>query len=130
VVARGRTCTVSELSNENICAFTRSVAEDEAKAFLQDAGSTGSFGPLSLLFIINTSDEEQTVDLSLLPAEDVDDNGSTGGNNMAGNNDPAGREEASYAVTYQLNTSQAVSSLSNGMLTVAPYGIVALRGNQ
>ena len=103
VVARGRTTALDDLSNENICAFTRSVTNQEAQAFISNAKG-GSFGPTELLFIINTSDEEQSVDLSA--------------------SDTAGDFGK---VAYRLNTSEIMSTVSGTVITVPPYGIVVLR---
>ena len=56
VIARGRTTTVSDLSDKDICAFTRAVPEEEAGGM--------DFGTDSLLIVINTSAEAKSVDLS------------------------------------------------------------------
>ena len=55
VIARGTTGTVKELSDSDVCAFTRSKKE----------GSEYDFETDSLLIVINASDEVKTVDLSL-----------------------------------------------------------------
>lgn len=107
VVARGTTTTVKELSGQEICAFTRSVTEEEASEYLKnanaDADNATAFGPLSILFVINTSDEEQTVDLS-----------------------KSETANAYSTLSYQLNTKEATSSLSGTTLTIAPYGVAVL----
>ena len=111
VVARGMTTALKELSDQDICAFTRSVTEEEAQNYLESADPetvTGSdvsadFGPLSLLFVINTSDEKKTVDIM--------------GSEIAKN----------YQVlSYQLNTGETESSLADGKLTMAPFGVAVL----
>lgn len=119
VVARGTTTMVKELSDQDICAFTRSVTQEEAQNYLESADpetETGSanadaqagsasadFGPLSLLFVINTSDEEKTVDIT----------GSEAAKNY-------------QVLSYQLNTGETESSLADGKLTISPYGVAVL----
>ena len=107
VVARGKTTALKELSDQDICAFTRSVTEEEAQNYLESAvtGSDASadFGPLSLLFVINTSDEEKTVDMT---GSDTSKNYQT--------------------LSYQLNTGETESSLADGKLTISPYGVAVL----
>ncbi|MBE5828461.1 MAG: alpha-amylase [Butyrivibrio sp.] len=117
VVARGKTTALQELSGQNICAFTRSVTQEEAGEFLKNTGAeevlgngsiegssaSADFGPLSLLFVINTSDEAQTVDLA------------------------ASDDCSTYnTLSYQLCTSEDLSSLSGTTLTIAPYGVAVL----
>ncbi|RKM62521.1 alpha-amylase [Butyrivibrio sp. CB08] len=94
VVARGTTTAVKELSNKEICAFTRSVSPEQAGDY---------FGPSSLLFIINASPDEQTVDLGLSETA-----------------------KEYTALSYQINTTEAVSTLTDNTLTMAPYGIAVL----
>ena len=102
---------VKELSDQDICAFTRSVTQEEAQNYLESAepeavtgsNATTDFGPLSLLFVINTSDEEKTVDIT--------------GSETAKN----------YQVlSYQLNTGETESSLADGKLTIPAYGVAVL----
>ncbi len=123
VVARGTTTMVKELSNQDICAFTRSVTEEEAQNYLEsadprtaagsanadsEAGSASEdFGPLSLLFVINTSDEEKTVDIT----------GSEASKNY-------------QVLSYQLNTGETASSLADGKLTIPAYGVAVLTSGQ
>ena len=123
VVARGTTTMVKELSNQDICAFTRSVTEEEAQNYLEsadprtaagsanadsEAGSASAdFGPLSLLFVINTSDEEKTVDIT----------GSEASKNY-------------QVLSYQLNTGETASSLADGKLTIPAYGVAVLTSGQ
>ncbi|MBP3784165.1 MAG: alpha-amylase [Butyrivibrio sp.] len=115
VVARGTTTMVKDLSDQDICAFTRSVTDEEAKNYLESAdpetvtGSDASadFGPLSLLFVINTSDEEKTVDIT-------------------GTDTTKNYQELSY----QLNTGETVSSLADGKLTISPYGVAVLTSDK
>jgi glycosidase len=122
VVARGKTTAQKELSDQNICAFTRSVTQEEAEEFLkntgteEEAGGNGSlegdsasadFGPLSLLFVINTSDEAKTIDLAA--SDDC---------------------SAYNTLSYQLCTSEDLSSLSETTLTIAPYGVAVLTSDK
>ncbi|MBQ8031982.1 MAG: alpha-amylase [Butyrivibrio sp.] len=121
VVARGKTTALQELSDQNICAFTRSVTQEEAGEFLKNTGAeealgngsiegssaSADFGPLSLLFVINTSDEAQTVDLA------------------------ASDDCSTYnTLSYQLCTSEDLSSLSGTTLTIAPYGVAVLTSDK
>ncbi len=101
VVARGTTTAVKELSTREICAFTRSVTEEQEGKFL--SGEDISFGPQQLLFIINTSADEQTVDLGSCDST-----------------------KEYKILSYQLNTSEATNSLFSNTLTMAPYGIAVL----
>ena len=122
MVARGKTTAQKELSDQNICAFTRSVTREEAEGFLKNTGvkentggngslegasASADFGPLSLLFVINTSDEAQTVDLS-----------------------KSEMDSAYNTLSYQLNTKEESSSLSGTTLTIAPYGVAVLNSEQ
>ena len=122
VVARGKTTAQKGLSDQNICAFTRSVTQEEAEEFLkntgvkENAGGNGSlegasasadFGPLSLLFVINTSDEAKTIDLAT--SDDC---------------------SAYNTLSYQLCTSEDLSSLSGTTLTIAPYGVAVLTSDK
>jgi glycosidase len=114
VIARGRTATVSELSDKDICAFTRSVTEDEAKEYLEKAAASNTsnqgeakdaagFGPTGLLVVINTSAEAKTVDIS------------------------KSSEPADYVtLSYELETAQDKCLLEGNMLTVPAYGIAVL----
>ncbi len=107
VIARGRTSTVSDLSDKDICAFTRSVGEDEASVFADKAisapGSGFEFGPTSLLVVINTSAEEKSVDIS------------------------KSAEAADFKnLVYQLDTSQEKCLLDGSTLIVPAYGIAVL----
>ncbi len=121
VVARGKTTALQELSGQNICAFTRSVTQEEAGEFIKNTGAeealgngsiegssaSADFGPLSLLFVINTSDEAQTVDLA------------------------ASDDCSTYnTLSYQLCASEDLSSLSGTTLTIAPYGVAVLTSDK
>ena len=114
VIARGRTATVSELSDQDICAFTRSVTEDEAKEYLENAAASNTanqnqvsdlagFGPTELLIVINTSAEAKAVDLS------------------------KSVETADYGtLCYELETTQDKCMLEGNTLTVPTCGIAVL----
>lgn len=131
VIARGTTKEIEDLSGKELCVMLRSVSEEEAAKFLTEAGGadggndaeTGNaargdtvnasdtsasdisaFGPLQLLVIINTSGEEQTVDIS--------------------SDERTARFDA---IDYQLMTSDAYASVENHVITVPAYGIVVLK---
>ncbi|MBR5376460.1 MAG: alpha-amylase, partial [Lachnospiraceae bacterium] len=106
VISRGNTTPIEELSGKEICAFVRSVTEEEEQEYLTASGDndSGLFGPTQLLFIINTSGEEQTVDLSV-----------------------AAEADAFTAIDYQLITSQVHASIENRTVTMPAYGIVIMR---
>ncbi len=114
VIARGRTATVSELSDKDICAFTRSVTDDEAKEYLEKAAASNTanqgevsdaagFGPTELLVVINTSAEAKAVDFS------------------------KSAEAATYGtLSYEIETAQDRCLLEGNTLTVPAYGIAVL----
>ena len=106
VIARGTTKEIEDLSGKEICVMTKTVTEEAAAEYLSAAGveNTDSFGPAELLIIINSSDEEQTVDLS-------------------------GSEAAAQfsAIDYQLMTSEACASIENRTVTIPAYGIIVMR---
>ena len=106
VISRGNTTPIEELSGKEICAFVRSVTEEEEQEYLTASGDndSGLFGPTQLLFIINTSGEEQTVDLSV-----------------------AAEADAFTVIDYQLITSQVHASIENRTVTMPAYGIVIMR---
>ena len=64
--------------------------------------ATDGFGPLELMILVNTSGEEKTIDIS------------------------AATDMQNLHLTYQLNTSEALSQLDGGSLNLAPYGVVVL----
>ncbi len=100
VIARGRTSTVSELSDKEICAFTRSIEEEEIKKYLED---TAAFGPAGLLIVINTSAETKTVDIS--KSADASDYKN---------------------LSYELDASSEECSMDGSTLTIPAYGIAVL----
>ncbi len=134
VIARGETKVVDALSGKNISAFIRYTSEEAAAQYLQNAkngtasaegaGAVTDFGPLNLLVVVNTADEEKTVDLSGVDMSLL--SGASANANGAGNSGGTGNADGAIGLAYQLNTSEAASSLDGTSLTVAPYGVVVL----
>ena len=92
VIARGTTAPVEEISGKNIGAFLR---QGDA-SMLQGTDD-------SILIVINTSEDVQTVELS--------------GSLLQGYR----------SLAEQLNTGKETSRLKGDKLTIAPYGIVVIR---
>ena len=105
-IARGETAVISELTDSDICAFTRCCKSD----------TDGRYDAERLFVVINTSDEAKTVDLSSV-TEAVE----------ASDAPVTGADIASCGIAYQLNTGEEWSSLENTTLTMAPYGIVIFK---
>ena len=105
-IARGETAVISELTDSDICAFTRCCKSD----------TDGRYDAERLFVVINTSDEAKTVDLSAV-TEAVE----------ASDAPVTGADIASCGIAYQLNTGEEWSSLENTTLTMAPYGIVIIK---
>ena len=98
-IARGKTTALSEISDGDICAFTRTL----------DADPEGRWEAQNLLIVINASDEAKTVDLS----------GSSTLQETMGTATIPG-------ISYQLVTGEDWCSAENSTLTMAPYGIVII----
>ena len=105
-IARGETAVISELTDSDICAFTRCCKSD----------TDGRYDAERLFVVINTSEEAKTVDLSSV-TEAVE----------ASDAPVTGADIASCGIAYQLNTGEEWSSLENTTLTMAPYGIVIIK---
>lgn len=105
-IARGETAVISELTDSDICAFTRCCKSD----------TDGRYDAERLFVVINTSDEANTVDLSAV-TEAVE----------ASDAPVTGADIASCGIAYQLNTGEEWSSLEDTTLTMAPYGIVIFK---
>ena len=105
-IARGETAVISELTDSDICAFTRCCKSD----------TDGRYEAERLFVVINTSDEAKTVDLSAV-TEAVE----------ASDAPVTGTDIASCGIAYQLNTGEEWSSLENTTLTMAPYGIIIIK---
>ena len=115
VIGRGETRVVEGIDDKNICAFIRYTDEQTASQFLQSAGDNASengFGPLGLLVIVNTSDEEKVVDISeateALKAVSAE-------------------ADSAVCLAYQLNTSDVASALEGNSLKLAPYGVAVMK---
>ena len=105
-IARGETAVISELTDSDICAFTRCCKSD----------TDGRYDAERLFVVINTSEEAKTVDLSSV-TEAVE----------ASDAPVTGADIASCGIAYQLNTGEEWSSLEDTTLTMAPYGIVIFK---
>ncbi|WP_022764497.1 alpha-amylase family glycosyl hydrolase [Butyrivibrio sp. XPD2006] len=105
-IARGETAVISELTDSDICTFTRCCKADDS----------GRYDAERLFVVINTSDEAKTIDLSAV-TDAVE----------ASDAPVSGADIASHGIAYQLNTGEEWSSLENATLTMAPYGIVMIR---
>lgn len=97
VIARGVTVPVPDLSSKELGVFVREVTET------RDEG----FGPKKLLVVINTSPDEQTMDLDVKGLRSDDARGLAN-------------------LEYTLDTGEAQTVVEGGKLHVAPFGIAVL----
>lgn len=98
VIARGNTTAVEGLSSSEMCAFVRALSDDK-KAFYD----MNTFGPESVLVLINTSMEPVTVDIS------------------------SDSKTSDYTnIAYSLLTSEGEVTMDDSKVTVPAFGIVIL----
>ncbi|MBO5622387.1 MAG: alpha-amylase, partial [Butyrivibrio sp.] len=115
-IARGTTAVATDLSDSDICAFMRTMDSDVTG---NNAVNSDGTSPTDVMIVINTSDEVKEVSLSgqVAAGKGADTNGTSGDT----------FELAEYSnLSYQLNTSEQVSTLSDGKLSIAPFGVSVL----
>lgn len=115
-IARGATVVATDLSDSDICAFVRSMDSD---AIGNNAVSSDGTSFTDVLIVINTSEEVKEVSLAgqVAAGKGADTNGTSGDT----------FELAGYSkLSYQLNTSEQVSTLDGGELSIAPFGVCVL----
>ena len=115
-IARGTTAVATDLSDSDICAFVRTMDSDVTG---NNAVNSDGTSPTDVLIVINTSEEVKEVSLSgqVAAGKGADTNGTSGDT----------FELAEYSnLSYQLNTSEQVSTLSDGKLSIAPFGVSVL----
>ncbi len=103
VIARGKTLVLEELSEDRLGAFVKympSESEDSVSLGAED----DTYGPTSLLFLINNGSEAQTVELS----------------KWSGLGDAP-------ELSYELEAGEEKAQLSGTTLTIPSYGIVVIK---
>ncbi|WP_026653393.1 alpha-amylase family glycosyl hydrolase [Butyrivibrio proteoclasticus] len=99
VIARGTTTPVETLSDKNLACFVRALPEEKKSLY-----DMSTFGPESLLILVNTSAEPVTVDLS----KDT-------------------TASAYTELAYELLTAEGEVTIDASSVTVPAYGIVVLK---
>ena len=115
-IARGATIVAPDLSDSDICAFVRSMDGDAAG---NNAVNSDGTSLTDVLIVINTSEEVKEVSI----AGQVAAGEGSGADGASGDT----FELAEYSnLSYQLNTSEQVSTLTDGKLSIAPFGVCVL----